>query len=63
MAIPPASQDRIVALAATGLSRALIADEVGHGITRSAVCSLLWRKGIRRRAWAGHDGARSRPRT
>jgi hypothetical protein len=35
--------DRIIALAASGLSRAVIADQVGP--TRSVVCGLLWRRG------------------
>jgi len=33
-----------IALAASGLSRAKIAEQIG--MTRSAVCALMWRKGI-----------------
>jgi GcrA cell cycle regulator len=47
MAIPPPIIEEIVALAAAGLSRTLIADRIGHGITRSAVSGLLARRGIK----------------
>jgi hypothetical protein len=45
MAIPQPVIEQIVALAAAGLSRAMIAEQVG--ITRNAICGLLHRRGIR----------------
>jgi hypothetical protein len=47
MAIPQPVIEQILALAASGLSRGMIAEQVGHGVTRNAVCGLLSRRGIR----------------
>jgi hypothetical protein len=47
MAIPQPLVEQIVALAANGLSRGMIAEQVGHGVTRNAICGLLFRRGIK----------------
>ena len=44
MAQSPAVIDQIIALASAGASRAVIADRLG--LSRSAVCGILWRRGI-----------------
>jgi hypothetical protein len=47
MAIPQPVIEQIIALAASGLSRGMIAEQIGNGVTRNAVCGLLSRRGIR----------------
>jgi hypothetical protein len=44
MSQPQAVIDRIIALAATGLSRSAVAEQVG--LSRSLVIGVLWRRGI-----------------
>src|SRR3974390_1647567 len=53
MAISPADKEQIVALAKDGCSRSVIADRIGHGVTRSVVCGLLFRLGIQTARFPG----------
>jgi hypothetical protein len=57
---PQAVIDRIVALAATGLSRSTIAEEVG--LSRSLVIGVLWRRGIGKPEGTLHTTKPARPR-